>query len=213
MAEHLEGGDLDGARERLSHLCSRDATGLNDTALARATVESLAENTSDAVVAPLFWGALAGLPGLLGYRAVNTLDAQVGYRDLRYRHFGWAAARLDDLANLLPSRLTGLLTAACARTVGGSSRRSCVALLRDGGQHPSPNSGRPEAAAAGALGVVLGGRNVYPGYAEERPLIGAPGRPVTARDVRRAVTLGRAVGALAAVGAVGTAAVLGRRSS
>jgi adenosylcobinamide-phosphate synthase len=114
MAALLERGDLPGARGRLPHLCGRDPSGLGEKELARATVESIAENTSDAAVAPLLWGAVAGVPGLLGYRAINTLDAMVGHRDARYRDFGWASARLDDLANWLPARLTGLLTVATA---------------------------------------------------------------------------------------------------
>ncbi|MFN3603048.1 MAG: cobalamin biosynthesis protein, partial [Dietzia sp.] len=109
MARALEGGDLPAARRRLSHLCARDATGLGPDELARATVESVAENTSDAVVAPLWWGALLGVPGLLAYRAANTLDAMVGYRSPRYARFGWAAARLDDLLNLVPARVAALL--------------------------------------------------------------------------------------------------------
>ena len=114
MAGHLERGDLPAARGRLGHLCGRDPSALDEAELARATVESVAENTSDAVVAPLFWGAVAGLPGLLGYRAANTLDAMVGHRSPRYARFGTASARLDDLLNLVPSRLTGLLTVAAA---------------------------------------------------------------------------------------------------
>src|SRR6185312_13821555 len=143
MAGHLEAGDLDAARRRLPHLCARDPAGLDGPALARATVESLAENTSDAVVAPLCWGAVAGIPGLLGYRAVNTLDAMVGYRSNRYRRFGWAAARLDDVVNLVPARLTGLPTGAGGPAGGGSVREAWRVLRRDGGRHPSPNAGRP----------------------------------------------------------------------
>lgn len=207
MARLLEGGDLAAARRRLSHLCARDPDGMDGKALARATVESVAENTSDAAVAPLLWGAVAGVPGLLAYRAVNTLDAMVGYRDPRYVRFGWASARLDDAANWLPARLTGLLTVACAAP-SGRARQAWRALRRDGAAHPSPNAGRCEAAFAGALGVRLGGVNVYGGRVEERPELGDGRAPETA-DIRRAVRLSRAV-TLAAV-AVAAAVAAGRR--
>jgi adenosylcobinamide-phosphate synthase len=197
MAEALDAGDLDGARARLSHLCARDPYGLDGAGLARATVESVAENTSDAVVAPLLWGAVAGIPGLLGYRAVNTLDAMVGYRNARYTEFGWAAARLDDLANWIPARATALLTVVCAPLAGGSPSKSYEVMRRDGAAHPSPNAGRCEAAVAGALDVRLGGANTYGGHTERRPELGT-GRTPETKDIRRAVRLSRAVTALAA---------------
>ncbi|WP_184846970.1 cobalamin biosynthesis protein [Allocatelliglobosispora scoriae] len=193
MADALESGDLDAARARLSHLCGRDPRELAAPELARATVESVAENTSDAVVAPLFWGAVAGLPGLIGYRAVNTLDAMVGHRSARYERFGTAAARADDIANLVPSRLTAVLTAAFAPVVGGGSRRTWQTWRRDGSKHPSPNSGQCEAAFAGALDLRLGGKNVYFGRSETRPVLGDGTVPV-ASDARRAATLSAAVG-------------------
>jgi adenosylcobinamide-phosphate synthase len=211
MARSLEAGDLPAARDRLTHLCARDPAGLPAQALARATVESLAENTSDAVVAPLLWGAVAGVPGLLGYRAVNTLDAMVGYTSPRYLRFGRVAARLDDVANLVPARVTGVLTVLAAPAVGGSPAQAWRVLRRDGGRHPSPNAGRPEAAAAGALGVRLGGTSVYAGHVEHRPDLGEGGRAPRVGDVRRAVRLGRLVGLGGAALAVGLAATLGRR--
>ncbi|HEY0360226.1 MAG TPA: CobD/CbiB family cobalamin biosynthesis protein, partial [Mycobacteriales bacterium] len=170
--------------------------------LARATVESVAENTSDAVVAPLVWGALGGVPGLLGYRAVNTLDAMVGHRSPRYRRFGWASARLDDAVNLVPARFTAALTVAAAPIVGGSRRESWRVWRRDGRAHPSPNSGHCEASAAGALGVRLGGRNVYAGRTEDRPGLGDGPTPSIV-DVGRAARLSRAVAAGALVLTVG----------
>jgi adenosylcobinamide-phosphate synthase len=200
------------ARQRLSNLCARDPSAMGVGHLARATVESLAENSSDAAVAPLLWGAVAGVPGLLGYRAVNTLDAMVGYTSARYLRFGRASARLDDLVNLVPARVTGLLTVLSAPVVGGSVERAWHVLHRDGARHPSPNAGRPEAATAGALGVVLGGANVYAGRVERRPELGAGGRPPAAADVRRAVRLGRVVVAEAAGLAVGLAALLALRA-
>ena len=210
MAETLEAGDLPAARERLTHLCARDPSGLPAADLARATVESMAENTSDAVVAPLLWAAVAGVPGVLGYRAVNTLDAMVGYRSPRYRQFGWASARLDDLVNLGPARVTGGLTVACARLVGGSPVEAWRVWRRDGSRHPSPNAGHCEASAAGALGVRLGGVNVYAGRTESRPEMGTGGRAPAVVDVRRSARLSRYVGLAGAVVAVAVAARVGR---
>ncbi|MDX6267678.1 MAG: adenosylcobinamide-phosphate synthase [Frankiales bacterium] len=196
MHQLLDAEDVVGARERLPHLCGRDPSELDIPGLARATVESVAENTSDAVVAPLFWGAVAGVPGLLGYRAINTLDAMVGHRSERYLHFGWAAARLDDLANWVPARLTAGLTVLLAPVVDGSSRRALTTCWRDGGKHPSPNAGPVEAAFAGALGRTLGGRLSYGTRVEERPLLGDGPAPLVA-DIPRAARLSAAV-ALAA---------------
>jgi len=201
MADALAAGDIDAARRRLPHLCGRDPSALGEPELARATVESIAENTSDAAVGALFWGAVAGLPGLVGYRAVNTLDAMVGHRSTRYARFGTAAARLDDAANLVPSRVTAALTVAAAPLVGGSQLRALWTWGRYGRRHPSPNSGQCEAAAAGALGVRLGGRNVYAGRVDDRPRLGT-GRPPGAPDIRRAVRLSAAVTTAAAVLAV-----------
>jgi len=210
MGESLEAGDLEAAHARLPHLCGRDPDALGPDELTRATVESIAENTSDAAVAPLLWGAVLGVPGLLGYRAVNTLDAMVGHRGPRYERFGWAAARTDDVANWVPARVTGLLTVACAPLVGGSPREAYRILRRDGGRHPSPNAGRCEAAFAGALGVRLGGVNVYGSRVEHRPELG-DGRAPEPADIRRAVRLSRAVTLAAAALAAGAATLKGRR--
>jgi adenosylcobinamide-phosphate synthase len=200
MAAHLEDRDLERARGRLNHLCGRNPDGLDEPELARATVESVAENTSDAVVAPLIWGGIAGIPGLLAYRAANTLDAMVGHRNDRYARFGTPAARLDDLLNLVPSRLTGLLTIAAA-----DQRREALRVWRrDRNDHPSPNAGQCEAAMAGALGVRLGGRNVYFGRSETRPFLGDGPRPAAAH-LRRAARISGVVGALALAIAAGTA--------
>jgi len=201
MADRLESGDLAGARELLPSLCGRDPEPLDAAGLARAALESIAENTSDATVAPLVWGAIAGIPGLLGYRAVNTLDAMVGYRNDRYRDFGWAAARTDDLANLLPARLSGVLTAALAPLVGGAPAAALRAWRRDAGKHPSPNSGVAESAMAGALGITLGGLTQYRHGAEMRPTLGEGPAPLVA-DLRRAVRLSEAVQCGAALAAV-----------
>jgi adenosylcobinamide-phosphate synthase len=210
LGRELDGGDLDAARKRLPSLCGRDPQALDSTALARATVESVAENTSDAVVAPLVWGAVFGVPGLLGYRAVNTLDAMVGHRSPRYQRFGWASARLDDVANLVPARAAAALTVAGAPVVGGSAQGAWRAWHRDASAHPSPNAGRVEAAFAGALEIRLGGRTVYAHGVEERPVLGT-GRSPDAGHVTRAVELSRVVGALAGVATAVLALCFGRK--
>jgi adenosylcobinamide-phosphate synthase len=201
MHRALAAGDLATARAVLPSLAGRDPSGLGEPELARATVESVAENTADAAVAPLFWGTVAGLPGLLGYRAVNTLDAMVGHRSPRYARFGWGAARLDDVVNWVPARLTAALTVAAAPLTGGSGSGALRTWLRDGAAHPSPNAGRCEAALAGALGLRLGGRNVYGSRVEDRPALG-DGRAPVAADIPRAVALSRAVWCSAAALAV-----------
>jgi len=194
----LAAGDLPGARHRLTHLVGRDTSALSADEVSRAVVESVAENTSDAVVAPLVWGGLVGLPGLLGYRAANTLDAMVGHRSARYARFGWASARLDDVLNLPGARLAGLLAALTSARPGPALR----AWRRDAHRHPSPNAGVVEASFAGALGVRLGGTNVYGTGAdarvEHRVVLGAGPSPGPA-DIPRATRLARRVGLAAAV--------------
>lgn len=186
VAQLIQDDDLAGARQRVRSLVGRDPTHLSSDELARACVESLAENTSDAVVAPLFWGAIAGVPGLIGYRAINTLDAMVGHRTPRWERFGWAAARVDDLANLLPARVATRLTA----VLSGKPRHVLTVVRRDAPKHPSPNGGQIEAAYAATLEVQLGGSNVYAGRTEDRGTLG-DGRPVELGDVERAAMLSR----------------------
>ncbi|MEV6226788.1 cobalamin biosynthesis protein [Saccharopolyspora shandongensis] len=198
MARMLDAGEIDAARVRLRNLCGRDSAVLDGQGLARATVESVAENTSDAVVAPLVWGAIAGVPGLIGYRAANTLDAMVGHRSPRYRNFGWASARLDDVLNLVPSRLAAVLTSACAPVVGGSAGGAWRTWRQDASAHPSPNAGQVEAAFAGALQIRLGGRTVYGHVVEQRPVLGE-GRTADAGDVTRSVELSRVIGTVTGV--------------
>jgi len=171
MEQLLAKDDVPGARERLGHLCARDATGLPVNELARASVESLAENTSDAVVAPLLWGAVGGVTGLLGYRAVNTLDAMVGYRSERYLRFGWASARLDDLLNLVPARVAAALTVAAAPLVGGRCARAWRIWRRDGSPTPQPQR-RPR----GGGKCRRPGRD-HRGLQQLRRSIGGPGDP------------------------------------
>ena len=176
MADRVAHEDVDGARALLPSLCGRDPAVLDGSGLTRAACESVAENTADATVAPLMWVALAGVPGVLAYRAINTLDAMIGNRSARYLRFGWAAARLDDLVNIIPARVTGLLVALCAPLVGGSPTGAVRAWSRDADRHPSPNAGVVEAAFAGALDVQLGGPTQYRHELEIRPTLGE-GRP------------------------------------
>jgi adenosylcobinamide-phosphate synthase len=198
VGDLLEAGDIPAARIRLTHLVGRDPSGLDADEIARAVVESVAENTSDAVVAPLLWGAVAGIPGLLGYRAVNTLDAMIGYRNPRYEKFGWAAARLDDLANLPAARLGGLLVLVASPS---RARESWLAWQNDAGAHPSPNAGVVEAAFAGSLGLRLGGPNRYGDRIERRATLGT-GRKPGPDDIPVVTKMSGRVGWLAAATAV-----------
>ncbi|MHB1836544.1 MAG: CobD/CbiB family cobalamin biosynthesis protein [Solirubrobacteraceae bacterium] len=197
VAGLIDGDRLPEARVALRSLCGRDASEMDPGGLCRAVVESLAENTSDAVVGALVWGAAGGAPGVAAYRAANTLDAMFGHRSERYAEFGWAAARLDDLMNWPAARLSALITALAAPLVGGSPARTLRTVRRDGGRHPSPNAGRVEAGFAGALDVRLGGPLAYQGRVEHRPYLGEGRRPDSG-DIRRAARLSLAVGTLAA---------------
>lgn len=192
VAAQLERDDLPAARQQVTHLVGRDTSRLDGPGVARAAVESLAENTSDAVVAPLLWGAALGVPGLVGYRAINTLDAMVGHRSARYERFGWASARIDDVANLVPSRASAALATVLSPIVGGRPRDAARAWVRDARRHPSPNAGPVEAAFAGALGVTLGGVNDYAGRIEDRARMGDGPGPVVS-DLPRATRLATAV--------------------
>ena len=208
VSDHLAKADLAAAREQVTHLVGRDPSALGPDEIARATIESVAENTSDAVVAPLFWGALAGPAGLLGYRAANTLDAMVGHRSPKHEQFGWAAARFDDALNLVPARLTAGLVV----VLGGRPQAAWTAWHRDSGRHPSPNAGPVEASFAGSLGVRLGGTNTYPGGTEDRGFLG-DGPPPTAADISRATKLAGRIGWAALAVSVVTASRRRRRRS
>ena len=192
----LSGGRIEEARRLLPSLVGRNPAGLDRTEIARAVVESLAENSVDAVVAPLLWAAAAGPAGAAAYRAVNTLDAMVGHRNARYRNFGWASARLDDAANYLPARLAAAVVAALTPHRAGEVRR---AVATQAPSHPSPNAGVIEAAFAAALDVRLGGTNDYGGVAEMRPDLG-DGRPPVPDDIDRARSLARKLHWTAAAG-------------
>jgi adenosylcobinamide-phosphate synthase len=202
----LEDADLDAARVLLPTLVGRDPSVLDATEIARAVVESVAENTVDAVVAPACWAAALGAPGVLAHRAVNTLDAMVGHRSARYARFGWAAARLDDAAAWVPARLTAVLVVSVRPR---SAAAVWHAVRRDAPAHPSPNAGVAEAAFAAALGVHLGGRNRYGDQVETRPDLGA-GRPPEPADIDAAIRLATDVGwALAGgLGAAGLAVMV-----
>ena len=188
MADRLDAADVAASRELVPWLCSRDPDALDLDGIARATVESLSENTSDAVTGTLLWGAALGAPGVVAHRCANTLDAMVGYRTEKWANFGWASATFDDLVNWAPARLTGVATVLAGPDRAGAWR----AWRADASKHPSPNAGIPEASTAGALGVQLGGPTNYPGGVEMRPTLGTGPAPRVA-DVRRAVTLTRRV--------------------
>lgn len=186
----LETGGAAAGRKAIRHLVGRDPDTLDEGAIGRAAVESLAENYSDGVVAPVFWYVVLGLPGLLAYKMINTLDSMIGHRTDRYRDFGWASARLDDAANWLPARLAGLMTVAAAATLRFTDWREALRILRrDARRHRSPNAGWPEAATAGALGLALSGPRAYHGTVSEEPWVGDGRARVTPKDIRRALRL------------------------
>ena len=191
VERELEDGDLEAARTRLGEFVGRDTAHLPPSDVARAAIESVAENTSDGVVAPMLYGLILGVPGALAYKAVNTLDSMVGHPHPPYEHLGWASARLDDLANFVPARLTTLLAAVVSGSVGGTSvLTTLAAACRFGPLTKSPNAGWTEAAFAGALGLRLGGANSYGGVLRQGPILGS-GRLPEAADIRRAVRLMR----------------------
>ena len=212
MAELLDREDIAAARRLLPSLCGRDPERLDGAGLARAALESVAENTSDAQVAPMLWATVGGTPGALTYRAINTLDSMIGHRSPRYLRFGWAAARLDDGANYVAARATAALVVVCAPVVGGSPSGAVRAWREDAARHPSPNAGVVEAAFAGALGVRLGGPTQYHHELQIRPTLGNGAQP-TVDALRRAVVLSRVVQAAAALfaGVSGASSVRQRR--
>lgn len=197
VAEALEGGSLEAARTAVSHIVGRDPQTLDEAGVARAAIESLAENFSDGVVAPTLWMCVGGLAGGAAYKALNTADSMIGHLTERHAAFGWAAARADDYVNLPASRLAGmLLIAAATLTPGADARAAHKAMLRDAPRHRSPNAGWSEAAMAGALGLKLNGPKVYAGVFTEDAYMGDGRREVTARDVRAALRLYRRADAL-----------------
>jgi adenosylcobinamide-phosphate synthase len=192
VADALEKTGAEGGREAVSHIVGRDTGALDEAGVARAAIESLAENFSDGVVAPVFWMLIAGLPGAAVYKAINTADSMIGHRTPRYQAFGWSAARLDDLVNLPASRLSALLIiAAAAVTKSASAAAAWQAVRRDARHHRSPNAGYPEAAMAGALGLALAGPRNYGGVRVDDALMGDKRRAADANDIRAALGLYR----------------------
>jgi adenosylcobinamide-phosphate synthase len=194
----VEAPDLQTARRELAMIVGRDTGCLDESEVHRACVETIGENANDAIVAPLFWFALCGPVGLWAYKAINTLDSMVGYRNARYRHLGRVSARLDDLANLVPARLTWLLITLAAGLLGNRGIAALRIGWRDGRKHPSPNAAWGEAAMAGALGVRLGGRSTYRGVPSDKPFLGDPIAPITRETVLRAVLVMQIAALLAA---------------
>ena len=182
VARCLAGHDLAGARAAVARIVGRDTAALDEAGVACAGIESLAESFCDGVVAPLFWLIVAGLPGLWAYKAINTADSLIGHREERWRAFGWASARADDVANLVPARVSGVLV--CLTGFGGWRT-----MLRDAHRHASPNAGWPEAAMAGGLGVALAGPVAYDGVMHDKPWIGADGRTAIGTDTGRALKI------------------------
>jgi adenosylcobinamide-phosphate synthase len=208
VAIALEREGLAAGRKAISHIVGRDPETLDEAAVARAAIESLAENFSDGVVAPALWLAVAGIPGGAVYKAINTADSMIGHRTRRHQAFGWAAARLDDLVNLPASRLSALLlVAAAAATRGASAVEAWRAVVRDAAHHRSPNAGYPEAAMAGALDLALAGPRVYGGIEVEDAVMGRGRRTATAADIRAALVLFRRADAIL-IGLVGVLAAL-----
>lgn len=190
VARALEDKGLEAGRFAVSRIVGRDPQALDEHGVARAAIESLAENFSDAVVAPVFWYALLGLPGMLAYKAVNTLDSMVGYRNDKYRAFGWASARLDDVMNWVPARLAAVILAVAAVVSAGARPFAALrTMLTDSRHHRSPNSGWPEAAMAGALGLALGGPRKYPGLTVDEKWIGSGRARATVADMDKGLHL------------------------
>lgn len=187
VATPLLAGNVAAARDAVSRIVGRDPAALDEAGIARAAIESLAENASDGIVAPVFWGALFGLPGILGYKAINTLDSMIGHRSERYEAFGWAAARIDDVANFIPARLAGFLFVLLAP----QRSEALACMTRDARRHRSPNAGWPEAAMAGGLGVRLSGPRIYHGSATDEPWLNDGARDPRAADIAEALTVYR----------------------
>lgn len=204
----LEIPDLPLARSRLSHIVGRDTEKHSEAAVIRAAVETVAENTSDGIVAPLFYLVLGGPALAMVYKAINTLDSMVGYKNARYLHFGWAAARLDDAANWIPARITSLLMVISAGFLFRRGGQAWRVLWRDGRKHDSPNAGLPEAAAAGALGIQLGGPSFYGGVLKEKPWLGDNTQTPAIRSISEGIRLMRLTAVVAGFLAVMLCALL-----
>jgi adenosylcobinamide-phosphate synthase len=207
VSQQLEEGDLPAARRAVGMIVGRDTDRLSQEEIARATIETVAESSSDGIIAPLLYLALGGAPLALAYKVVNTLDSMIGHKDERYIDLGWASARLDDVANWIPARLSAIFIIMTSAVVLGEATRigkGGHVLWRDGSRHPSPNSGRPEAAMAGCLGIQLGGVNFYDGVPDDRPLLGKGGRQPLLSDIKTASRVMVGVSLLGVLLTIGT---------
>ena len=209
IMRHLQAGDIPAARRSLSMVVGRDTERLDESEICRGAVETVAENIVDAIVSPLIYAAIGGAPLAMAYRATNTLDSMVGYKNEKYRNLGWASARFDDVANYIPARLTALLLLAASWLLRLDVRQSWQIIRRDAHLHPSPNSGLPEAAVAGALGVQLGGLNTYQGVPSHRARLGDAHRPLCPDDVRMTVRMMYCASLLCLLACLGVAAWIG----
>jgi adenosylcobinamide-phosphate synthase len=210
VATALEQGGIDAGRQAVSHIVGRDTRSLDEAAVCRAAIESLAENFSDGVVAPLFWMVVGGLPGALAYKAINTADSMIGHKSEKYLAFGWASARIDDLVNLPASRLSAVWLALAAALLGLSPRTALATVWRDAGHHRSPNAGWPEAAMAGALAIRLSAPRIYHGVPVQEPWVGEGHSDLTAQHVRAALRLYRVACGVQIAVVVGFAFILAR---
>ena len=198
----LKSGNIKDARKKLSLIVGRDTQVLNQDQIIRATVETVAENSVDGIISPLFYAALGGAPLALAYKAINTLDSMVGYKNERYLYFGWFSAKLDDVANYIPARLSILLIPLASLILGKRALNTLYTILRDGKKSPSPNAGIPEAGFAGALGIQLGGVNYYQGERISKPILGIEGKQRDQEDIIQAINLMWVVSSVTFLGVV-----------
>jgi len=187
--DSLKGNKVSEARDRLSMIVGRNTENLNEDEIIRATIETTAESTVDGIISPLFYACIGGAPLALAYKAINTLDSMVGYKNERYKELGWFSAKLDDFANWIPARVSAILIPLSAFVLRMRFRQSIKTIAKDGNKSPSPNAGIPEAGFAGALGIMLGGTNYYGGIEHKKPVIGAGNRPKEKNDILRSVRL------------------------
>lgn len=197
--QHLKRGEHSNARKVVDGIVGRDTETMDEAEMVRATVETMAENIVDGVVAPILFAFLGGAPAAMAYRAINTLDSMVGYRNERYLYFGWASARLDDMANYIPARISGIFIVMSAALLGYSAGDAMRTIVDDSSKHPSPNSGITEAGVAGALGIQLGGTNYYEGIPSCRPRMGVANTPLNREHIKQVARFIYAAGTLAVV--------------
>jgi len=209
--QELEKNDIGSARKNLSFIVGRDTQNLHDKDIIRATVETIAENIADGIISPLFYAFLGGAPLALAYKAANTLDSMVGYKNDKYKNFGWASARIDDCLNFIPARISGILIAFAGGLSGFDAINSFKSCLRDGRKNPSPNSGIPEAAMAGALEIQLGGLNYYNSTPVLKPFIGEEIHPLEIEHIRKCIRIAYLCSFLSLLTGVFVFYLIGRR--